>query len=77
MQILRGVAAEWPEVKLWNRHALSEISKIGGLGWRTIVGSFTTVADKLKILVEEGDVDGFSQGPSLPAHSLGDRVPHS
>lgn len=45
----------------WTRHAITDRSKIGGLGWRTIVGSPTTVADALARYVDEADVDGFSK----------------
>lgn len=65
-QIASGFAKLYPDVKVWTRLALADKTKIGGMSYPVIVGGPEAVADHLQKLVDEADVDGFSQSHFEP-----------
>lgn len=60
-QLIGSLASSYPDETKWTVKAISEKTKIGGRVGPTIVGSVKTVADQLNALIEDGDVDGFSE----------------
>ena len=62
--MIASLAPSYPEETKWTVKAISDRTKIGGRVGPTIVGSVKTVADALNELIEEGDVDGFSESKS-------------
>ncbi|KAF7981356.1 hypothetical protein HWV62_33815 [Athelia sp. TMB] len=63
--IVKGYAAmHSEETRVWNRQTFTDHFKLEGLG-PTVVGSPQTVADRMQVWVDEGDVDGFNLSYAL------------
>lgn len=70
---VENFAKQAPDVKLWNKSAVANLVKLGGLG-PVLVGSPTSVADQLKEWVEVAGVDGFNFAYALTPSSAEDIV---
>ncbi|MCO5569153.1 hypothetical protein L7F22_022862 [Adiantum nelumboides] len=70
---VENFAKQSPGVEKWNKSAVANLVKLGGLG-PVLVGSPTSVADQLKEWVEEAGVDGFNLAYALTPSSAQDIV---
>ncbi|OZD68959.1 5,10-methylene tetrahydromethanopterin reductase [Rhodococcoides fascians] len=70
--LLERYTVEDPD-RVWTPRQVAE-KMARSLGAITVVGSPTTVADQLEMLMDDGDIDGFNVYDNLPLRSLPDFV---
>lgn len=61
---VEGFAQQDPSVQKWTKKAVADLIKVGGLG-PVVVGSPTTIVQKLQSWIDDAGVDGFNLAYAL------------
>lgn len=70
---VEGFASQDPSVQKWTKREVANLIKVGGLG-PVVVGSPTTIADKLQSWVDDAGVDGFNLAYALAPSTFVDFI---